>query len=270
MKILRFLRCVTVPVLCLALFTACTPGIQTVETTGANTTTTSSDVTTATLLPSTTVTQTAKPTVTTSKKETTTAPTTTASRTAASSCVKQANTVVTFNYDSEDYAVLRQVILKEFPEEKHLDEFRVNKKKYEEVKTSGEAFYINFQRWINGCITEAFYTLEFDVNGKLKNLRYRNPKYDPQTVKPPRIATKDEIEQAKLKEAAKVREGCVVWEQTVSCGYDIDQDRNYMKIQTIYTSKKGLEQLGYLDKNSPNYGKTPPVAMFPAIYDIPR
>lgn len=267
MKILRFLRCVTVPVLCLALFTACTPGIQTVETTGANTTTTSSDVTTATLLPSTTVTQTAKPTVETSAKATTAIPTTTSLQTKGTTAIKTAKDKLTFAHDSEDYDILRRFILQHFPEEKNLDEFVVKKV---QDNISPIAFTVLFTRVINECPTNADYSLDFDDKGTFMQFRYRNPVYDPTKVKPPRVATEKEIEQAKQREAEKVPEGCVVWEQTVSCGYDIDQDRNYMKIQTIYTSKKGLEQLGYLDKNSPNYGKTPPVAMFPAIYDIPR
>ncbi len=274
MKMLFRLKQIVLILLCFVLLSACVP----THASNITTNTLSTDTTTATALGTTSTTVattavTAKATTTTTMaKETTTTllATTTVSRTAATRG-DRTDIKLKFDYDSENYDVLRGVILREFPEEKNLDEFRVTKGKYEEgqyLYQIGAAFSVTLRRWINGCSTENSYTFIFDANGDLFRFEYFNPVYDASAVKPPRVPTEAEIEQAKKTEAAKIPENCIVWKQKVSVGYSISTDTCSFSVQTLYTHKANVET--YLNENSPLYGKTPPHAAIVGEYIIPR
>ena len=277
MKILYRLKQILPVLLCFILFSACVPSQQTNTTTTSdlleNTTTATVLGTRSTAVATTTVTTTPKPTTTTLNNTTTTvqpAPTTVVRKTAP---LLQRNDIeLTFNYESENYDVLRQAILKEFPSEKNLSEFDVNKAKCMEdghLYKLGMDFGVVFTRKINGCITESKYSFYFDATGKLLRFDYRNPIYDASAVKPPRVATEKEIEQAKKTEAARVPENCVILEQEISASsYNIGLDECYFTVNTIYASKKSVEE--YSNENSPLYGKEPPRAMISEKYIIPR
>ncbi len=179
-----------------------------------------------------------------------------------------------FSYESEDYDVLRKLILQKFPGEKNLDEFRVTKTKKKGRVFDGTEFVqythsVDFVRWINGCSTDSFYAFYFDENDKGIVVWVKQEDYNLAKVIPPRVATEAEIEAAKQEEAKKVREGFVIWKQEVSPSiYDIERDANYFKITTQYVSKSTYD--AYSDETSSYYGRTPPHSAYFGSYVIPR
>ncbi len=270
---------------CGALLTACSPAqavgsgktgdTQTTTTLQPTSSTVSSTIHTTTQ-PTDVTTTTAKKKTTTTKNKTTTTAATQPSKAVASSYTKPAtDDSLTFSYESEDYDVLRRFIMKEFPEEKALDEFHITKKKYSDETTSGvpfdATFKVEFTRYINGCVTEIHYTLFFDEQERFLGFRYRNPVYDATKVKAPRVATEQEIEQAKKEAAEKLKDGNVIWEQQVSKTiYLVASDKNCIRVETIYAPEAIVEQFGYLDPNNSNYGKTPPHSMYTYVFTINR
>lgn len=257
-------------VLVLVLVTACRGGNAGPET-GTTTTTTASTCTTTvtpaptTGKPTTTVTTT-KPTVTTTTRDINVMPS--ATKTPQQRYILYGTPV--FSYESEDYDVLRKVILQKFPGEKDLDEFYVTKTKKNYTVFDGAEYVqsqynVIFSRRINGCATHASYYFFFDENDKCIALRGRQEEYDPTKVVPPRVATEEEIEAAKKEEAKKVPEGCVVWKQEASRSiYDIERDANYFTIDTVYASKQSYEL--YLAGTF----REPPHSMYSGVYVIPR
>lgn len=257
-------------VLALVLVTACRGGNAGPET-GTTTTTTASTRTTTVVptlttgKPTTTVTTT-KPTVTTTTRDINVMPS--ATKTPIQNYTMYGTPV--FSYESEDYDVLRKVILQKFPGEKDLDEFFITKTKKDEPLFNGAEYLqshhsVAFNRIINGCVTYAAYYFFFDENDKCIYVQGRQEEYDPTKVVPPRVATEEEIEAAKKEETKKVPEGCVVWKQEASRSiYDIERDANYFTIDTVYASKQSYEL--YLAGTF----REPPHAMYSGVYVIPR
>ncbi len=275
-----YFRLVALLLVCQLVLAACTPPQQAGATTGSTgqqtttTTVTSLHSTTVTLAPTTgkpttTVTKT-KPTVTTTTRDINVLPTGT--KTPAQN-YKMPGTPV-FLHESEDYDVLRKLILQKFPDEKNLDEFRVKKIEEKRRVFDGAEFLqcqyrVIFSRWINGCSTNAYYIFFFDENNKCIAMEVKREEYDPTKVVPPRVATEAEIEAAKQEEAKKVREGYVVWKQEVSPSYyDIENDANYFRITTLYVPKSLYDE--YVDEAGPYYGRTPPHSAYSGRYVIPR
>ena len=178
---------------------------------------------------------------------------------------------VYFSYDSVNYEQLRRAICTKYPDEKNLDEFRVVKSEKGGSLSGGVsyAYYVNFTRWINGCSTDAYYTLYFDSSDKLIAIQARRTDYNPAKVVPPRVATESEIAAAKKEEAAKVPDGCVVWKQNVSNSfYDIERDSNTFQVTTLYVGQMIYDL--YLVESGAHYGQEPPHAAYVQSYVIPR
>lgn len=174
-----------------------------------------------------------------------------------------------FSYDSEDYADLRATILREFPNEKDLDEYSVSKQEYGSPIYGGATYEVSFRRYINGFRTEAAYLFSFLPDGRCVHFEGRCIVYDASKVAKLRVPTEAEIEFAKAAEKAKIPNGCVVWKQEIKGPYySISADIVYVSVETLYVSEKTAEL--YLEEDGPNYGKTPPCAMFNATYSLLR
>ncbi len=112
-----------------------------------------------------------------------------------------------------------------------------------------------FSRVINGCLTDAAYTLYFDAKGELLFYSYSSPKYDSSAVKPPHVTTEAEIEKAKREAVKFLADGRGVVKQEVSeSKYQISTDRNYFNVKTFYRFENTWEQedlKNYFQENGP-------------------
>ncbi len=175
----------------------------------------------------------------------------------------------TFSYNRSDYDVLKKIILETFPNEAHLDEFVISKQETNPDSLPQMAYDIRFHRIINGCYTDAVYTLLFDKTETCVSIQGRTVEYDPTKVVPPRVATDAEIEAAKKAEAEKVPEGFFVWEQKVSKShYYIETDTNCFSVQTVYAHSQYYDD--YVLETGKHYGDKPPCAAFSQQYVITR
>ncbi len=230
---------------------------------GPTTMVTSTETTSATIM--TTTTTTTLPSTGNIVVTTTTVPTT--HKTVPSAIVEGAREEFVFAYESEDYSSFYRYIAAYFPEEKHIDSFRV--KKIDTTNKKYDGYRIVFNRWINGCETASFYVFYFDTEGNLVEVSHRSFEYTPSKVKPPRAATEAEIEAAKQEEAKKIPDGMVVWEQSVSnSSYSIYADENDFTITTVYTSQKWYDLC--TDPDSEYYGTNPPHGTLIETYTIKR
>ncbi len=236
-------------------------------------------VTTTTIPDAVTTTGSHTTTSTTGTVKDTSVQTTTTTATTTKAPIPAAQTVpaeerISFERGSEDYTVFEKYIEKYFPEEKHFDEFEA--KLVDVTDKSYKGFRVIFNRWINGCQTESYYVFYFNTegnaNGDFVELSYRSFEYDPSKVKPPRIATEEEIEAAKKAEAEKVPEGFFLSSQVVEYSdYDISRDENYFIVRTYYINKKAQEVYdAATDPSDPFYGKTPPIEVMKGTYTIER
>lgn len=163
-----------------------------------------------------------------------------------------------FHYDSTDYQVFYDAIAK-YCGPTITDKFIVrfhNQGSYFDPNTKEKviySYYLNFGTEINGCRSSESFHFSFDLVDGIyvcKSISINKPPYDPSKVKPPRKLTAKEEKAALKRErervlkmpynGEKVEDNYQIKEQEIEYFYDIEEDRNYYVITTLFLDDVGL------------------------------